>query len=58
MSLTKRLSDSNKFKCTRNKWILEEQNVEAINLNKPKADSLQENKKYYRDSEIKVYKFP
>ena len=40
MSLTKRLSESNKFKCTRNKWIFEEQNVEAVNLNKIKPIKL------------------
>ncbi len=41
MSLTKRLSDSHKFKCTRNKWILEESKVEVANLNKQRTGTHQ-----------------
>lgn len=57
MSLSKRLSNSNKFRCTRNKWFSEEE-MASVELphnsrafDKPAA-------KYAREAEIKPFKFP
>lgn len=57
MSLSKRLSNSNKFRCTKNKWFSEEEMASAEFLSKSRAFE-KPVAKYPRETEIKPFKFP
>jgi hypothetical protein len=57
MSLSKRLSDHTKFRCTRNKWLSEDEVMNVQQLTKTKLIE-QKSIKQTRDIEIKAFRFP
>lgn len=57
MSLSKRLSNSNKFRCTRNKWFSEEEVASAELPHNSRAFEKTATK-YPREAEAKPFKFP
>ena len=57
MSLSKRLSNSNKFRCTRNKWFSEEEMASAELPRNSRAFE-QAAAKHPREAETAPFRFP